>query len=503
MIRARIASLVKRSLREEPMDVEKKLRDLGIETPDNRAFRIEQRGIDFVPEDQRTMTPRELTGLWAGAIWNVEYVVFGALVVYVFGLSLPQAILVILGGNLCFFLSGVASIPGARAGTATLVVSRAPYGILGARGVAFFNWVIMVGFEVTGLSLIVFASEALGGKAGFHPGTPLKVVFVVLAVALQALLPALGHATMVKVIKYLAFPFIVLFAILACYTLPKAHTTGSHGASWQLVFVALALVFSAGGFSWPTGSDYARYMPRTIRASKIVGPVVLGSALPAAVLMLLGATLATVVPTASTAVDGATAVLPGALAVIYLVLVIVQLFAINTLDLYSSGLSLQATGLRVSRYHAILIDTGLCLIFTFLAVFSAAFSTVLADFLLFILIFLAPFLAIYVVDWWLRRQGYLVDDLQRRSGGAYWFNGGWNLAGVAAQLLGMVAAAMFIDTTPWVGPGSSWLGGADFSTFAGAIIGGGAYYVFYKISQRRAGLGAASAEAAPASSAEA
>jgi nucleobase:cation symporter-1, NCS1 family len=484
------------------MGVEKKLRELDIETADNRAFRIEQRGIDFVPEEQRTMTPRQLTGLWAGAIWNVEYLVFGALVVSVFGLSLPQAVLVILVGNLSFILSGIASIPGARAGTATLVVSRAAYGILGARAVAFFNWVIMVGFEVTGLSLIVFAGEALAGKAGFHPGTPLKVVFVVLAVALQALLPAFGHATMVKVIKYLAFPFIALFVILACYTLPKAHPAGAHGASWELVFVALALVFSAGGFSWPTGSDYARYMPKTIRASKIVGPVVLGSAVPAAVLMLLGATLATVVPTASTAVDGATVVLPGALAVIYLVVIIVQLFAINTLDLYSSGLALQATGLRVSRYHAILIDTALCLIFTFLAVFSATFSTVLADFLLFILIFLVPFIAIYIVDWWLRRQGYLAQDLQRSAGGAYWFNGGWNLGGVAAQLLGMVAAAMFIDTTPWVGPGSSWLGGADFSTFAGAIVGGGAYYAIYKISQRRSGLSTVSAAAARASSAE-
>jgi NCS1 family nucleobase:cation symporter-1 len=478
------------------MGVEERLRELGIETAENRAFRVEQRGIEFVPEDQRTMRPRELAGLWAGAIFNVEYLVFGALVIYAFGLSLPQAVLVILVGNLCFFLTAIASIPGARAGTATLVVSRAPYGILGARTVAFFNWLIMVGFEVTGLSLIVFAADALAGKAGFNPGTPLKVVFVLLAVALQALLPVLGHATMVKVIKYLAFPFIVLFVVLAAYTLPKAHFSTAHGASWEVAFIALALVFSAGGFSWPTGSDYARYMPRTTKASRIVWPVVLGSAVPAALLMLLGATLATVVPTASTAVGGATAVLPGTLAVIYLVLVIVQLFAINTLDLYSSGLSLQATGLRVSRYHAVLIDTVLCLGLTFFAIFSATFSTVLADFLLFILIFLAPFLTIYVVDWWLRREGYNAQDLQRSTGGIYWAQGGWNIRGLVAQFLGMVAAAMFINTTPWIGPGSNWLNGADFSTFAGMVVGGGVYYVLVKISQRGADRSTAAAKAA-------
>jgi purine-cytosine permease-like protein len=328
-------------------------------------------------------------------------------------------------------------------------------------------------------------------------------VFVLLAVALQAVLPVFGHATMVKVIKYLIFPFVVVFVVLAAYTLPKVHFTTAHGASWELVFVALALVFSAGGFSWPTGSDYARYMPATTKASKIVGPVVLGAAVPAALLMLLGATLATVVPTASTAVSGATVVMPGALSVIYLVLVIVQLFAINTLDLYSSGLSLQATGLKVSRYHAVLIDTVLCLGLTFFAIFSTAFSTVLADFLLFILIFLAPFITIYIVDWWLRKQGYNAQDLQRSSGGVYWYRDGWNIGGLVAQFLGMVAAAMFINTTPWIGPGSSWLNGADFSTFAGALVGGGVYYVIFKVSQRKAGGAAAPSEAPAAPTATA
>jgi len=62
------------------MGVEDRLRELGIETAENRAFRVEQRGIEYVPEDQRTMRPRELAGLWAGAIFNVEYVVFGTAV---------------------------------------------------------------------------------------------------------------------------------------------------------------------------------------------------------------------------------------------------------------------------------------------------------------------------------------------------------------------------------------------------------------------------------------
>ena len=41
----------------------------------------------------------------------------------------------------------------------------------------------------------------------------------------------------------------------------------------------------------------------------------------------------------------------------FLVVAIVQLFAINSMDLYSSGVTLQALGLPVKRWNAVLIDT--------------------------------------------------------------------------------------------------------------------------------------------------
>jgi NCS1 nucleoside transporter family len=451
--------------------------EFRIEAYENKAFHIEQRGIDYIPHEQRTMRPRELAGLWAGAILNVEYLVYGALIVSVFGLSLPEAIIVILIGNLSFVMTALGSIQGARAGTATFVISRASFGTLGARLVSFFNWLTLVGFEVTGLGLVVLAGEALAEKAGFDPGTPLKAIFIVIAVLLQTVLPAFGHATMVKVLKMLTIPFIAIFAVLAIYTLPKAHFTTAHGASWETVFVALALVISASGLGWGTGSDYARYMPHDAKPGSIIAPVLIGSAIPSVLLMLLGAALGTAIPSQSTAVGGATTVTSGWFAVIYLIFIIVQLMAINTLDLYSSGLSLQAVGLKISRYQAVLVDTVLCTGLTFVAIFSTSFNTFLSDFLLFIIIWLAPWFSIYLVDWLLRREGYHTEDLLRPTGGRYWAKAGWNPPGVIGLVLGMVASACCIDTTPWVGPISRAANGADFSTFAGVIVGGGVYYV--------------------------
>jgi nucleobase:cation symporter-1, NCS1 family len=220
---------------------------------------------------------------------------------------------------------------------------------------------------------------------------------------------------------------------------------------------------------------------------------------PSILLMVLGAALGTAIPNTSTSVAGAASVLPGWIGTIYLILIIAQLMAINTLDLYSSGLSLQAAGLKISRYHAVLVDTLLCTGLTFIAIFSSSFNTFLADFLLFIIIWLAPWFAIYLVDWWLRRDGYDTEHLLMAGGGIYWSKRGWNPLGMVSLLLGMVASAMCIDTTPWAGPISNAANGADFSTFAGVIVGGGTYYLLTRTKLRKPGLSLAGGTQASAS----
>src|SRR5260221_2128533 len=60
--------------------------------------------------------------MWAGAVWNVEFVVYGGLAVVVFGLSFAQAVVIILIGNLFYVLTGLASLQGPRAGTTTFAI---------------------------------------------------------------------------------------------------------------------------------------------------------------------------------------------------------------------------------------------------------------------------------------------------------------------------------------------------------------------------------------------
>jgi NCS1 family nucleobase:cation symporter-1 len=450
---------------------------------------VERRGIEHVPLDKRWGRPSNLFWMWAGAVWNVEFVVYGGLAVVVFGLSFAQAVLVILIGNLFYALTGLASLQGPRAGTTTFAISRASFGPNGNRLPSFFNWVTQVGFEIEGIALVVLAAIALTAKAGFLAGLPAKVIFIVVAVAIQAVLPLLGHAAVLRVLRWLTIPFIILFVVMAIITTSKVKLHAvPHGAGWGSLMVTLALVIAAGGLGWTeNANDYSRYLPPDANRRNIVLAVALGGAIPSALLEILGAAVATGVPGA-TSITGLTAGFPGWFVVPYLIFAIAQLFAINTIDLYSSGVTLQSLIPRLKRLHCVAIDTVVCGAFAAYAVFSSRFTSLLADFLLFIIVWLGPWCAIYLIDSWLRRNRYDQAALLNERSGRYFYNGGVHWPAVIAQVVGMVAAALWLNAySPYVSVLSNKFGDSDFSVFMGLFFGGVTYWLLARKSVRADG----------------
>jgi NCS1 family nucleobase:cation symporter-1 len=443
---------------------------------------VEHRGIEHVPLDARWGRPAGLFWMWAGAVWNVEFVVYGAIAVVVFGLSFAQAVGVIVVGNLFYLLTGLASVQGPEAGTTTFAISRAPFGPAGNKMPSLFNWLTQVGFEIEGIALIVFAAILLTSKAGFAAGAPAKVIFVILAMAVQAVLPLLGHAAVLRVLRWLAIPFVVLFAVMAALTSSRAHLHAvPHGASWGALTIVLALVIAAGGLGWTeNGNDYSRYLPPGTSRRQVVLAVALGGAIPSALLEVLGAAVATG-GHAGTNPNELVAGYPGWFVWPYLIFAILQLFAINTLDLYSSGVTLQSLVPRLHRLHCVAIDTVICGALAAYAVFSSNFYRLLTDFVLFIILWLGPWCAIYLVDSYLRRNRYDGAALLQERGGRYFGRGGVRWPAVIAQLLGMGVAALWLNAfSPYVGPLASRVGGplgSDFSVFLGLATGGLAYWL--------------------------
>jgi purine-cytosine permease-like protein len=457
------------------------------------AFHVEQHGIDYIEESERWATPRAIAGLWAGASVNIEYLVYGAILAG-FGFSFAQCVILIVAGNLSWALVGLTSLQGPQAGTTTFGVNRAPYGPNGSKLIALFNWLTQIGFEVEGLILIVFAGLVLANKAGVHSSTGLKVGLILAAVAVQIVLPFLGHATMARVLRWLIVPFVVIYVVLACFA--GAHAQVSSPAApyvnWQLWTVGLAFTITLSGLGWTeNGNDYSRYLPSNVSGRSVVGWMFLGTALPEIAIMVLGASLFSfigVLKSGTSLWNGAdpfTAfvgqhVLPGWFVAVFMCFVVVQLFGINSLDLYSSGVTLQALGLRLKRYHAVLLDSAICLGITFYAVFDAHFSTLLKDFVDIVIIWIAPWCGIYLTDWLLRRRRSNAAALQQTGRASpYWAGGGVNWAAIAAQVLGGVAALQALSATfhipTWLNSITSHNGGMDASVFLGFGVGSLAY----------------------------
>src|SRR5208283_563062 len=75
MTQAEGGGVVMGGQRSGPLDL-----DAAPSTEDYELGKLEQRGIELIPESDRKMRPSGLFFLWAGAIWNVEFLVYGALV---------------------------------------------------------------------------------------------------------------------------------------------------------------------------------------------------------------------------------------------------------------------------------------------------------------------------------------------------------------------------------------------------------------------------------------
>ena len=467
------------------------------------AFRVERQGIDYIPQSQRWATPRAIAGLWGGVSTNVQYFVYGALLMG-FGFNFPLTVSLILLGNLSYFLLGIASLQGPEAGTTTFTIVRAPFGTRGARPMAFFNWITQLGFETEGLILIVGGAVTLSEIFGYHPSSLAKVIYIVLATAIMVVLPYFGHATMVRVLRLLIIPFVLIYVALVVVTSGHwnlGYTAAVHGFNWQIYSAALAFSFTLAGLSWTeNGNDYTRYLPRATSKRSLVWWIFAATALPQISTMLVGATAYTAfgsfelwnsVNPFDAMLSSHQTIIPVWFVVLFLVVAIVQLFGINALDLYSSGVSLQALGLRLKRYQAVVVDGVIAGLLTIWVTFGSTFSLFMKEFVGVVIVWIAPWFGIFITDWLMRARRYDHAALHDASQDSTYFGSfGVNWNAFSAFIVGVVAAISAYSKAPppvnfpfhWMTPLSNhfgsfydttlngWWGGADFSIPLG--IGG-------------------------------
>jgi len=458
---------------------------IAAQDPGNRAFEVEQHGIDHIPDKDRHGRPVDLFWIWFGANVIFTYVIDGAIIVG-FGLSFWPALAVILVGNAFYVLVGLCSIPGARAGTATLVVSRSAFGILGNAPAAFLSWLTAVGWEAVNIVIGSLSLYEIFQELGAGTGAGWKVIALAAIVVLTFGVAVLGHATITLLNKIFSYLLGFGTLVLGILVLPKTNLDAhpalgapTHLGAWLLALVVLA----AAPFSWVnTGADYSRYLPRRTSGMRITVLTALGGAIPAVLITVIGVAAATATDM-SDPVAGLKAILPTWFFITYLVVIVGGTITNNFLNTYSSGMSLLALGLKAKRWQAVLVDAVVGTALSAYALFVFDFTNSFTSFLSLTVLWLAPWCGVYLADMALRRGNYDVVALHRH-GGRYWYRRGFNPVALGWFAAGIVLGALFASSAIYSGPLTGLVGGGDISIFVGFVVSLVGYYLTMR---RRAG----------------
>ncbi|WP_406136356.1 purine-cytosine permease family protein [Streptomyces sp. NBC_01089] len=452
--------------------------------PPDGAARIEAHGIDHIPEEERHGHPRQLFSVWAAASVNyLSLVVGGALILM--GLTLWQALAVIVVGNLFWLLTGLLSISGPSAGAPSEVITRAMFGIRGNRvNNAVVGWMISVCYFALNLAAAATAAFALVEKTGITASTGVKIVVVLVIAAVTLTIGVYGHALIMKLYLPLTLVLTAVFAVVAVGVF--RHTDFSYepaeplsGTGLWTALIAGVTLIGSGPLSYTTSADFSRYLPRTTPARAIVGWTALGGFLPSVVVCSLGAFAATAVDMTDPQ-SGLEKILPGWFDPFFLFALVLGTIAINALTSYSAGLALQAVGIRIRRSLSVIADGTAAVSLTLYGLLVSNFLDTVNNVLQLTVVLLGPAMAVYATDIVLRRNRYdgpaLMDET---PGSPFWYRAGFSTAGVLALAGGVAVSALCVNTL-YTGPVARALDGIDLALPAGIVAASVSYAILLR-----------------------
>jgi purine-cytosine permease-like protein len=428
--------------------------------------------------------------MWVGANINMFSISIGCVAITL-GLNLWQALAACVVGNLPYGYLGLASVGAVRSGLPVTTFSRSVYGLSGNRAHAFLTWAASVCFEIFNGVFGVLAWLSLLGLLGFdRNGVAEKVSAVVIQLALGGGIAVFGHATMVFLQRFFAVVLGAIFLLVLAWTAPQAAMTHPVGASHPLAGLALAAAFmSACGViaSQPVsylynGPDWVRYLPSQTPARSIFHTVFWWTFLPSILLTGAGAVWASL-GDMSDPVAGLKPLLPPWLYIAFVLSVIAGSVANNAPTFYSSGLSLQALGLRLNRWGATCLDIAVSTAAVLYILFVQDLSTALNDFVSLLVAWSGPYAGVWLCDGLLRRWRFDLKDIHPEPGalragrktGAAW----------AAYAVGMSTALLTMKSPLYQGPINRWLGGMDLSWVLGLASAAAAYAWLWRATKRQ------------------
>ncbi|MFI6640964.1 cytosine permease [Streptomyces sp. NPDC050504] len=429
---------------------------------------VETRGLEPVPDSERTGRVRELFPTWVAANISVLLLTMGAGLIVFNGLNIWQVLVVAaVAPVLSYGIVGLISIAGKRGGSPGMALSRAVFGQRGNLFPGSLIWVARWGWEtinaVTGAYALLTVLDLL---FGVKSNTPLIVVTLLLFVTCTFVVSGLGINALRVASKWSTYLFGAFSVLVLIYLVADTDwgAVFDKPAGSTAMMIAGIGTIAAGGISWvPSAPDFTRYLPRTASSKGMVGASIGGAGIVVLPMVLMGAVMAVSTPDLASAGDPVSflgEILPTWIAVPYLLIALIGMLLINSMSMYSAGFTAQTLGIKVPRAWAVSVNAVISLVFGFLLmVVATSFIGSFISFLTLLAVAFSAWIGVFGVDM-LRRTTYdgeALMDTGRTS--AYWYSGGFAWSAMAAWGVALVVGLLFTKVDWFSGPlASSWIG---------------------------------------------
>lgn len=440
---------------------------------------VERRGIEFVPHAERYGTPQRLFTIWFSINLGLLCLTAGTLGV-MGGLPLGAALMALtLGNAIGTVFMAAHSAQGPHLGIPQMIQSRAQFGVIGA-GLPLF--------AVVAAATLFTAADGVIIRETVQMIVPLSdSAAMVLFATITLVIGFFGYELIHRLGATLSVLSGALFVIVAAIVLIQGHASGARPiqpAHFTLpafiVTVTQATSFSL--CSAPYVADYSRYLPMTVSSWRTFWFTGTGNFLGTALIMGLGAYIASSNPYLAQHLGLGIAGLFGPGRYLVGMLIVAGLLQVNVMNLYSAYMSTVTifTGIRrmsriglISKFAAM---SALMVVATAIAIatkddFDRYFANVL-DALVSILV---PWSAINLADYYLVRKGrYLVDQVYDVNG----IYGRYQWKSIAVYLLGILIQVPFIRLSFYAGPLVRLIG-ADVAWLPGMLVPTIVYWLIY------------------------
>ncbi len=231
----------------------------------NSSF-IENRSIDFIPENERHGGVFAQFTLWFGANLQITAIVTGALAV-VLGGDVFWSIIGLLVGQ-CFGAGVMAlhAAQGPKLGLPQMISSRVQFGVYGACIPIILVCLMYIGFTATG--------EVLAGKAIAHLAHVSNTTGILIYASLIILFATIGYRLIHLVGKVASIIGLIAFVIILTQIFALSDFSellAVRHFSWSSFLLAVSLSASWQISFGPYVADYSRYLPTKTSSSRVFG----------------------------------------------------------------------------------------------------------------------------------------------------------------------------------------------------------------------------------------